>query len=138
MCRKLAQHPWSKGPNSFGRIPSPLPVFLAWAATIYCSGGDCSTDSNVANDNNTFLESPFNDHIIGGRGADDIFAQFFRGDRDRVDAAQNDDFINVRDHDNRDSVDCGKGRDVVQANRGTTSPITARGYATKGVPYITR
>jgi hypothetical protein len=73
-----------------------------------------------------------------GRGADDILAQFFRGDRDRVDAAQNDDFINVRDHDNRDSVDCGKGRDVVQANRGTTSPITARGYATKGVPYITR
>jgi hypothetical protein len=53
-----------------------------------------------------------------GRGADDILAQFFRGDRDRVDAAQNDDFINVRDRDNRDSVDCGKGRDVVQANRG--------------------
>jgi hypothetical protein len=90
----------------------------AWAATISCFGGDCSAPNAFKNDNNTFLESPFNDHIIGGRGADDILAQFFRGERDRVDSAQGNDSINVRDGDNRDSVNCGKGHDTVLANRG--------------------
>jgi hypothetical protein len=76
----------------------------AAAATIRCGGGSC-------------FETPFNDFIIGGRAADDIFAQPFGGDRDRVESKQGRDFINVRDGNRRDRVDCGKGRDVVRANR---------------------
>jgi hypothetical protein len=64
-------------------------------------------------------ESPFNDLIIGTRSADDILADFpgVNNDRDRVEAAQGNDEIHVRDGDARDTVDCGKGRDEVWANR---------------------
>ena len=57
------------------------------------------------------------ERIIGTRGADDILAQLINRDRDIVHAKQGRDFINVRDGDSRDRVDCGKGRDVVRANR---------------------
>ena len=89
----------------------------ASAAVFQCFGGRCEVPERFETDNNTFFESPFNDFIIGGRAADDIFAQRFGGDRDRVESKQGRDFINVRDGDRRDRVDCGKGRDVVRANR---------------------
>lgn len=86
----------------------------ASADTIFCRGGFCTDGGG----NDTFFESPFNDRIIAGGGDDDIFAQFFRGDRDFVSAGKGRDFINTRDGDNRDTIRCGKGRDVVRANKG--------------------
>jgi hypothetical protein len=82
----------------------------AWAQTFTI---DCDEQSGDCR------ESPFNDLIIGTRSADDILADFpgVNNDRDRVEAAQGNDEIHVRDGDARDTVDCGKGRDEVWANR---------------------
>jgi hypothetical protein len=91
-----------------------LAAVPASADTVFCFGGFCSD----GNGDDTFFESPFNDDIFAEGGDDDIFAQFFRGDRDDVRAGGGRDFINVRDGDNRDDVNCGKGRDVVRANNG--------------------
>jgi hypothetical protein len=100
----------------------------AWAADIDCPndgfvfiGGDlfafCTAEADDAVDeNNEFEETPGNDLIFGGREKDRIFAERFDEDRDRVEARQGNDRIDVRDGDGDDRVDCGKGRDVVFAN----------------------
>jgi hypothetical protein len=80
---------------------------LAATRTTDCAdqSGDCEERFKTA------------ERIIGTTGADDIFADLIDDDRDIVDAKQGSDHINVRDGDRRDRVDCGKGRDVVRANR---------------------
>jgi hypothetical protein len=89
----------------------------AWAVTIFCSGGLCEVPPAIESDDNTFFESDENDRIISGSGDDDINAQESSNDTDDVESKQGRDDINVRDGDRKDEVDCGKGNDVVRANR---------------------
>jgi hypothetical protein len=92
----------------------------AWADIIDCPGGLCEALPFLEDEDNTFYEFPddhINDHIIGGSGDDDINAQKYSDDTDNVESKQGRDHINVRDGDRRDEVDCGKGNDVVRANR---------------------
>jgi hypothetical protein len=91
-----------------------LVAIPALADVIQCNGGFCSGTNN----DDTFFESPFFDDIVAGGGDDDIFAQFFNRAPDDVNAGRGNDFINVRDGDNKDDVNCGRGRDVVRANKG--------------------
>ena len=86
-------------------LATSIPALAATRTTNCDSSGDCDERFKTA------------ERIIGTTGADDIFAQLIHRDRDIVDAKQGNDFINVRDGDARDRVDCGKGRDVVRANR---------------------
>jgi hypothetical protein len=89
----------------------------AWADIFNCPGGLCEAPPFLESEDNTFNESSDNDRIIGGSGDDDINAQRYSDDTDEVESKQGRDHINVRDGDRRDEVDCGKGNDVVRANR---------------------
>ena len=92
----------------------------AWADIFNCPGGLCEAPPFLEDEDNTFYESSddhINDHIIGGSDDDDINAQKYSDDTDNVESKQGRDHINVRDCDRRDEVDCGKGNDVVRANR---------------------
>ena len=101
----------------------------AWADDIECptfpipvvEDGDlfflCTAEqADALDESNVFEETRDNDLIFGGREKDRIFAELFDEDRDRVEAWQGNDRIDVRDGDGDDRVDCGKGRDVVFAN----------------------
>jgi hypothetical protein len=72
---------------------------VAYAAEI--QGTDNSDD---------LYESNRDDKIVGHRGDDEIFAQDFAGDVDKVKGNRNDDFINVADGDGLDIANGGKGQ----------------------------
>ena len=114
-----------------GVVMTLLMSVPAWADDIECPndgfvfiGGDlfafCTAEADDAVDeNNVFEETRDNDLIFGGREEDRILAQEFDRDRDYVEARQGNDFINVRDGDSRDRVDCGKGNhDEYKADKG--------------------
>ena len=90
----------------------PIPVFEDGDFFLLCEAPDLD-------ENNVFEETRDNDLIFGGREEDRILAQEFDRDRDYVEARQGNDFINVRDGDDRDRVDCGKGNhDEYKADKG--------------------
>ena len=93
----------------------PIPVFEDGDFFFLCT----AEQADALDENNVFEETEDNDLIIGGRERDRILAQEFDRDRDYVEARQGNDFINVRDGDGRDRVDCGKGNhDEYKADKG--------------------
>ena len=112
-----------------GVVMTLLMSIPAWAADIECptsttpvfEDGDffLFCEPSDLDENNVLEETRDNDLIFGGREKDRILAQKSDRDRDYVEARQGNDFINVRDGDDRDEVDCGKGNhDEYKADKG--------------------
>lgn len=91
---------------------------VASAAVIQCTTVPCYGTDN----SDTLFERVGNglDDVIYGRGGGDVInADRFKNDRDRLYGGRGNDRLNTSDGDNRDLINCGKGKhDVAILDKG--------------------